>query len=241
MPSTTPDGFEFESLDDEPGRTLHGGRHGNSPILAEQIQKKFTSTDAQLADLTARVAAIESGTGGSGWIPIATGNSSGASFTVDLTSGGKFPSPPLWNLVQIYMRVDLTAPARILCRVNGDNDLVYRSGAAMFDSVVPANSDADNWHAAAERAWIIAQGSTISTGNLSFTLFHSAVNPGLLSFQCTAARQSDDPSVHRHMLASGAITSGGKTANTLQFLVDGSEEFVNAWWWATGLRMEHSA
>jgi len=240
MPQTVPDGFEFEQFPtDEPGRTLHGGHAGDSPILAEQIQSKFVTTDSQLADLSARVAALEDGTGGAGWIPIISGSNSGASFSIDLTAGGKFPSPPLWSVVQIYMRVDLDAAGEVRMSINGENNNTYRSGSFMLDSQIPAVSDNENWHRNAATSWSIAQMSTISTGNIALTLFHTSVNPGLINFQAFSSRHSDNDSFHRNQMASGSI----EAAKTLQNLViatgAGATSFVNCWWWATGLRMVH--
>ena len=237
MPQTVPDGFEFEQFPgDEPGRTLHGGHAGDSPILAEQVQSKFVTTDSQIADLTSRVAALENGTSGPGWVPIATGASSGGSFTIDLSAGGKFPSPPMWRQVRVTMRVDMSTPDLVLCRVNGDADAVYRSGSATFDSQVPASIDADNWHAAAATTWRVALLSTISTGLIDMDLYHTNVNPGLLSFQARSSRQSDDPSAHRHTIASGSLVSA-KTLQSLQFIANGSTTFVDCWWTALGLRL----
>jgi hypothetical protein len=238
MPQTVPDGFEFEQFPtDEPGRTLHGGHAGDSPILAEQIQAKFVTTDSQLSDLSARVAALEDGTGGVGWIPIARGSSSGASFSIDMTAGGKYPSPPLWDAVRVYARVDLDAVGEVRMSINGENDNVYRSGSYMIDSEVPSTFDGENWHREAASSWSLAQLSTISTGNLALTLFHTDVNPGLINFQCFASRHSETNTFHRNQMSSGGIT----VAKTLQSLVfatgNGASTFVNCWWKAEGLRM----
>lgn len=236
--STVPDGFITETRGDLPGVSLNGGLDGSGEKLAEQIQAKFIESDARIAALTARVNALENGTGGIGWIPIATGNNSGATFPVDLTAGGKFPSPPLWNLVRVHMRVDLDEVGEVRLQINGENDQVYRSGSSMLDSVVPANTDPANWHREAQPTWSIAHLSTISTGNLVLTLFHTAANPGLLNFQCLSSRHSSDASVHRHTFASGQVTTA-KTLTSLLFRTGaGATSFVNAWWWAEGLRME---
>lgn len=237
MPQTVPDGFEFEQFPgDEPGRTLHGGQHGNSPILAEQIQDKFVTTDAQLAGLTARVAALENGTGGVGAIPIGQGQGSGTSFTVDLTAGGKFPSPPLWSVIDMRMRVDLSDPGGLAMRFFGETANIYRSGSFQVDST--NTFDSDNWHLSGANHWRIAHLSTLSTGLVDLRLFHTAANPGLISFQCTSTRQSDDANVHRHTIAAGSLESGGVTATTLQFLpTAGASSIVQAYWWAWGMRM----
>lgn len=241
MPQTVPDGFEFEQFPgDEPGRTLHGGHAGDSPILAEQVQAKFIDVDAQLAAYEARIAAIENGTGGVGWIPITSGSSSGSSFTVDLTDGGRFPSPPLWSEVRVSMKIDLSAAAYVNARVNGDNDLGvgYRSGSFTMDSVVPANSEDENWHfpSGNQGAWVIGRCATISTNVIDFRVYHADSNPGLLSFQSIFNRQSDDPQVHRAGVAWGAITAS-RTLTSLVFLPSSPVTIVNAYWKAEGLRL----
>lgn len=231
--STVPDGFEFETDNDAPAVTL---RTEAGETLAEKLQAKFVATDATIASLTSRVTALEDGTGGAGWIPIGTGNDSGSGFSIDLTAGGKFPDPPLWNLVQVHMRVDLDTVGQVRMSINGDNDPVYRSGSFMMDSTIPGNSDDDNWHRGpTASSWSLAQLSTVSTGNLSLTLFHTAANPGLLNFQCVSARQSNDPSAHRNQISSGSLTTA-KTASSLTFGASPGS-FNSAWWWATGLRM----
>jgi hypothetical protein len=236
--STSPDNFPFEVVGDQPGISLHGGLSGTEDILAEVVQDKFVTTDTTLSDLTARVTALETGTGGAGWIPIDFGSDSGASFSIDLTAGGKFPSPPLWNMVRFHMRVDLDAVGTVSCRVNGDADSVYTAGSSVVDA--ENNFDAVNWYFPGSSSWRIAHLSTISTGNLILTLFRTDANPGLISFQCESARMSStDGSVHRRTHAWGALTSA-KTLSSMQFFaVDGAMSFVNAVWWAEGLRMEH--
>src|SRR5690606_39837783 len=93
------------------------------------------------------------------------------------------PSPPLWSDDQIYMRVDLDAAGEVRMSINGENNNTYRSGSFMMDSQIPAVSDNENWHRNAATSWSIAQMSTISTGNIALTLFHTSVNPGLINFQ----------------------------------------------------------
>jgi hypothetical protein len=239
MPQTVPDGFEFERpTGDEPGRTLTGGQAGLSPILAEQVQAKVSDTDATLAALASRVAALEDGTGGVGWMPIAAGQNNGATFSIDLTAGGKYPTPPRWDTVKVHMRYHLTAVQRVLLRINGDSDSVYRSGWTALDA--EGNIDVpESGFEATGTSWSIGWGSTFSTNNLEFTLFHAFADPGLVNFQCTSVRQSTNATSHRYTVASGALASGGKTPNSLQFLVTGGASFNQSWWSAQGLRMVH--
>ena len=51
MPATTPDGFPFELLGEEPGRTLTGGEDGLSPILAERVQDVVTGLRSEMQQL----------------------------------------------------------------------------------------------------------------------------------------------------------------------------------------------
>lgn len=233
--STVPDGFMFETNSDAPGVSL---RAEAGTTLAEQIQAKFAASDAAQASLADRVAALENGTGGAGWIPISEGTSSGASFTVDLTAGGKFPSPPSWTRINIFMRVDLSAVGNVHVRINGDSDAVYRHGSAMIDSEIPASFDSENWASSSSTSWAVGQMSMISTGVIDMDIFHAHAAPGLMSFQSRASRQSDDGTFHRHVLASGSLTAA-KTATSLVFYPSGATTFETAWWRAIGLRMAH--
>lgn len=236
MPQTSPDAFEYEALTDEAGRTLTGGQLGTSPILAEQVQAKFVTTDASLSDLTARVAALESGVSGVGWMPIGSGTATGGDFTIDLTAGGLYPSPPQWEMIKVTMRVDLNAVGAVECRINGDSDAVYRSGGVPYDAAGGIDA-ADGWFFAAGLAWRIAHLSTISTGWMDLTIYNTAPSPGLMSFSCMSGRQSDDASIHRYTLSQGSLTAT-KTATSLFFqAVSGATAFDSAWWQAVGLRM----
>lgn len=232
MPSTVPQGFPYPVPNDTPDVPR------DVRALAEALDTKLTALDSAISDLQTRATALEDGTGGSGMIAIGTGNNSGSDFTIDLTAGGKFPSPPLWNLVKIYMRFDLNATGYVECRINGDSDAVYRSSGLPIDAL--GNNDSqDGWHFDDGLAWRIGHGGTVSTNNLDFTIYHTAANPGLLNFQATSGRQSDDPSAHRYTISHGSLIST-KTASSLFFQpVSGASTFVNAWWWAFGMRMEH--
>lgn len=238
---TTPDGFPIETAADRPLVTLSGGpTGGESPLLAEVVQAKVSTFDASIASLAARVAALEDGTGGVGWIPIATAHESGSNFSIDLTAGGKFPDPPQWSMVRVHMRLDLTAAEFVSMRVNSDSSSIYRSG------VVPIRSDAafgaESTHLDGVSRWAIGRAATVSTNNLELLLFHTA-GSNLLNFQCTSTRQSGSDVAHGFNLGWGSLTSGALNPSSLQFFCGASpasgEEFTDAWYWAEALRMEH--
>ncbi|GAB3224101.1 hypothetical protein GCM10027447_12360 [Glycomyces halotolerans] len=207
--------------------------------LAESLDTKITADDATIASLDARLTALENGTGGIGWIPIATGSNSGASFSIDLTAGGLFPDPPLFNLIRLHMRYDLDASdGQVRMQINGDSDAVYRSGMVVLDAEGNIDTSVVD-HESAGSSWVIGHGSTVSTGNLICTIFHTAANPGLLNFQSTSTRESDTASVQRFAPAWGDLTST-KTLSSLTLLVGGAAtSYSSAWWWVEGLRMEH--
>lgn len=232
--STVPDGFVYEENNDVPAVTLR--REATGETLAEQVQAKFVTADASISDLTARVSALEDGTGGVGWIPISTGNTSGDDFTLDLTAGGKFPDPPLWNVIKVFMRADLDAAGYVECRINGDSDAVYRSSGLPFDGQGNVDSQ-DSWYFDTGLAWRIGHLSSVSTGTLEMTIFNADSNPGLFGFQCTSGRESDDDSAHRYTIAHGS-TIATKTISSLFFQPSaGAASFVNAWWDVAGLRV----
>jgi len=206
--------------------------------LAEDVETQLARMDNSAADLADRVAALESGTGGVGWMPIGSGTASGASFSIDLTAAGKYPSPPLWDEVRVSMRMDLSTDSYVNCRINGDSDLVYRSGSFVMDSTVPAASDAENWHfpTGDQGAWVIARLATISTNVIDLRIFHTGASASLMAFQSQFSRQSDSSTTHRHGIAHGSLTTG-KTATSLTFLPSSPNTFTNVYWWAEGLRL----
>lgn len=239
MPQTSPDLFEFETPDEESGRTLHGGILGTSPILAEQVQAKFADVDAAHTDLAARVSALENGTGGAGWIVIGSGSApAGHSFTIDLTDGGRFPNPPLWNQVEVRMRMDMTAADLVVCRINADSSAVYRSGGYTVDG--DGNVE-EPWSYTANTVWAVARTATAGTNSMVFRLFASDFDPGLMTFQSAFTRESDSSSVNQIGHGHGSLMSGGMTVSSIQFLGNAATDFVNCWWTATGLRLAHPA
>lgn len=235
--STVPDEFKFETKNDQPGVTL---RREAGTTLAEQVQAKFNSQADLIADLTARVAALETGVGGVGWIPIDEGDTSGATFSIDLTSGGLFPDPPLWSVIKVFARIDLNDVGRVTLRANGDANNIYTSSGVPIDSL--GNIDLDQvFHYADASSWRVGHFSDVSTCNLELTLIFTGGNPGLVNFQSTSHRQSATSSVDRHMSAAGALTSGNAlTLTSLEFGVDPdtvATSFTDVWWQAVGLRM----
>lgn len=234
--TTVPDGFKFEDKNDPPGFSQ---RAEAGTTLAEQVQAKFLTTDSSIADLTNRVAALEGGTGGSGWVVIDSGSApAGHSFVIDLTDGGRFPNPPAWNQIEVRMRMDLTAEDLVVCRLNSDASAVYRSGGYSVDG---AGAVEQPWNYTANTVWAIARTATAGTNSVIFRLFSSDFAPGLHTFQSTFSRESDSSSVNQIGHGHGSLMSGGMTISSIQFLGNASTDFVNCWWTATGLRLEHPA
>lgn len=232
--TTVPDGFKYEDINDPPGVSQ---RAEAGTTLAEQVQAKFLTTDASLSTLEDRVAALEGGTGGSGWVVIGSGSApAGHDFVIDLTDGGRFPEPPLWNQIEVRMRLDLTEENLVLCRINSDSSAVYRSGGYTVDADGVVEQP---WSYTANTVWAIGRTATAGTNSLIFRLFASDFDPGLHTFQSTFTRESDSSSVNQIGHAHGSIMSGGMTVSSLQFLGNATADFVNCWWTATGLRLTH--
>lgn len=229
--ATTPNqAFPYPTKDDQPDPPA------DIRALAEALDANITASAAAVASLTDRVAALEDGTGGSGWVVIDSGSApAGHSFTIDLTADGKFPSPPAWNQIQVLMRLDMTAPDLVLCRVNGDSDSVYRSGGAQINSTGTVE---EPWHYAGNNTWAIGRTATTGTNSCTFTMYASDFNPGLMTFQSTMTRESDTDTAHEYGVAHGSLTAG-KTVTSLEFLGNTTTDFVNCWWTAMGLRLEH--
>lgn len=205
--------------------------------LAEDVEDELARIDSTATGLEERLTALETGTGGAGLIFIGNGSApAGKSFVIDLTAGGKFPSPPLWNQIKVFMRVDLTAADLVLCRINSDADTVYRSGGYTVDA---AGAVEDPWAYSAISAWGVARCGTAGTNTIEFTLFASDFAPGLHAFQSTFTRESDSTSVNQVGQGHGSLMSGGKTVTSLEFRGNASTDFVNAWWTAMGVRTAH--
>lgn len=205
--------------------------------LAEDVEAELERIDNAGADLADRITALEDGTGGSGWIVIGSGSApAGHSFTIDLTDGGRFPSPPLWNQIEIRMRMDMTAADLVVCRINSDATAVYRSGGYTVDG---AGVVEEPWSYTANTVWAVARTGTAGTNSMVFRLFASDFDPGLHTFQSTFTRESDSSSVNQVGHGHGSTMSGGMTVSSLQFLGNSTTDFVNCWWTATGLRLEH--
>jgi hypothetical protein len=229
-------------------RTPDPGETPNVPLdmqeLAEDVEAELERIDTTAADLVDRVTALETGAGGIGWIPITSGSGSGTPINIDMTDGGRFPSPPAWDCIKLQMRFDLDAEGNINLRINGDSDAVYRSGGGAIDSLgtIPVTTP---WHFPNgggnpfAGSWRIAHGATVTSNNMELTLFHTGPSPSLIGFQCTAGRQSDAASSHRYSYAHGSLNSA-KTLSSLSFILsNGATSFTDAWWWVEGLRMTH--
>lgn len=243
MPETPVYGFPFEKVpDDIPGITLHGGEQGNSPILAESVENELVRIDNTINNINGRLDDLESGNGPANvasWRPIGRGTVSNEErFVVDLTDSGRFPTPPLWDLVRFYMRFDLDVSAYIHLRINSDSTEMYTWGLLEYD----ANGHLDDaQHDTSDTFFQIGKGATVSTNNMILTLFSMAfpAESDLVNFQCETSRKSTSPTVHRRSLAWGSLDhTHALSAESLKFSVTGEGGFVNAWWWMEGARFE---
>jgi hypothetical protein len=253
MPQTPVFGLPFEEEPDQPGITLNGGEFGTEDILAEAVEAALLGLDASIqsntadiATLEARVDALEAGTTIPGWTPIQSGNSTGASFDIDLTDGGRFAVGE-FALVRLFMRYDLSALSGVNLQINADaGGNAYMWGMRQLDAANPAGDLTafpisrtalgidDLVHQTATGSWRIGLGSTVSTNNLVCTLFHMNGNV-LHSFQATSNRQSTSATTHAEATAWGALTSLLSAVPSTLRLV--AANFVDAWWWAEGYRV----
>lgn len=248
MPSTPIYGFPFEKTGDQPGHSVHGGQSGTDPILAEAVETELERVDSTASDLQAQVTALQAevdamkaGELGIGWTLIAKGNHSGGTFSIDVTDGGRF-DPAEFSLIRLHARYDLDGGAEsyVYCQVNGDSTAgLHRTGGIVWDA--DGNQDV-TFHQVAQ-SWRLAYGSTISTGNFTLQIFHTAVDPGLLNYQAYGTRQSDTSNVHRWTTAWGSLTAA-RTLSSLQMFAEttgggGSDQFTNIWWWLEGFRTDN--
>lgn len=204
--------------------------------LAEDVEGELERIDASAQSLADRVTALESGVGGAGWVVIGSGSApAGHSFTIDLTGGGKFPSPPLWNQVEIHMRIDLTEEDLVVARINSDAAAIYRSSGYSVDGGGVLEQP---WHYDANTVWPIARTATAGTNMIHLRLFTTDVNPGLHEFLSTFSRESASSSVNQIGHAHGSTTAG-RTLTSLYIAGNAATDIVNCWWTATGLRLAH--
>jgi hypothetical protein len=241
MPQTPVFGLPFEEEGDQPGITLNGGEFGTEVILAEAVETALLGLNASIqtnaadiATLTARVAALEAGTTIPGWTPIQAGSNTGASFSIDLTDGGRFAVGE-FELVRLFMRFDLDAEGMVNVRINGDSSAVYRMGRLVYD----ANGlldDSGGFSALAR--WQIGHGATVSTNNLIATFFHMGAN-NLHNYQATSQRSSDSATTTRRGEFWGSLSSAlaATPSSLFVFAADGATSFSNSWWWAEGYRL----
>ena len=109
MPSTTPYGFEFESLTDgEPTRTLNGGSAGTDPILAEQVNDEIQRVDSDLQELQEAVSR--------GWEDITP---AGGQVITDETV---IDIPPeTYDMIRVTIRGSLDGEGYVSLRINNDS------------------------------------------------------------------------------------------------------------------------
>lgn len=247
MPATPIYGLPFEKPGDQPGISLHGGQAGGADILAEAVETELGRVDTTTADLQTQItglqgeiAALRDGTDGLGWIFIDKGQHTGGNFTIDVTAGGKF-DPAEFSLIRWHARFDLDAAggSHVRCRINGDDTAgLHRTGSLVYD----AAGSLDITDHIVGTQWKLAWGSTISVSTLMMQIWHTAVNPGLLSYQCYGTRHSDDPSVHRWNVSWGSLTAA-RTLSSLRIFAataadGGLDQFTDIWWWLEGLRTD---
>ena len=222
MPTTTPDGLPYETLDDgEPTRTLNGGRSGTADILAIKAQEALTDirvTAESAADAAAR-----------GWVPIGSGEETG-NFAVDFTGGGEFPLRH-FSMIRIYFRGSLDDVNYLNFRINNDatTDMHRRNWilwAASSGNVVDNGADdATSWRA--------GQFSPNFGCNTIVTLFNTHQHTRL-SYQADGFRPASGTTVRQFFKGGGDLADERSAEFVQVFPASGS--ISQMWWYAEGFR-----
>jgi hypothetical protein len=249
MPSTPTYGFPYEDPADQPGISITGGPLGTEDILAEAVEAEVERIDNTVTDHESRLTLLEAGTSMVGWVPVQAGSSSGASFDIDLTDGGRFAVGE-FALVRLHMRFDLDATGSVVARINNESASVYYFGQRTLDAVNPAADltafpispaalgiDEMTFQSGLT-TWRIGWGATVSTNNLVCTFFHMNGN-NLHNFQSTSTRMSTSGTTHAQSEHWGALSSAlSATPSTIRILPgSGATNIEQAWWWAEGYRV----
>jgi hypothetical protein len=254
MPSTPTYGFPYEDPADQPGISITGGPLGTEDILAEAVEAEVERIDNTVTDHESRLALLEAGTSMVGWVPVQAGSSSGASFDIDLTDGGRF-SAGEFALVRLHMRFDLDTTGGVLARINNDTGgNVYVYGARTLDATNPADPIAISStpfnltraalgvdqliHQDGVSAWQIGWGGTVSSNVLEAEFFHMNGN-NLHAFMSRSVRQSTSATTHAESTHWGFLPSALSAAPSSIRILPGSgaTNIEQAWWWAEGFRV----
>jgi hypothetical protein len=154
MPSTPTYGFPFETPQTKPGITLTGDIDGSSPILAEEVERALTNTDARVAAAEGNIAALQTTDAtDTGWLTLtvtpAAGftaisnvyrrwgpvtmirvqmNRSGADIVAGAT-GNVVGDPLMFTITNAAALPDQIIPCMVNCSVTSGGSLIDTSGA----------------------------------------------------------------------------------------------------------------
>jgi hypothetical protein len=221
MPQTVPDGFEFEVTGDTPGRTLDGAG-GTSSILAEQVQAKFVTVDADVAALQTAV--------GLGWVPIGFAEETG-NFTIDLTAGGAFPAGT-FRMIRIFFRGAIsTDDTNLNCRVNGDSTAGLHERGAITRQL--SDGSVVTSFASAATSWPLGRFSTFAANNAEITVFDTHLNT-TISFMSRGHRASSVATAMQIQEGGGRLAANRLLSTLTVFPTSGSVSSIR--WIAEGWR-----
>lgn len=130
MPTTTPDGLPYETLDDgEPTRTLNGGSSGTADILAIKTQEALTAIRGDASSLDDRVSELEDKVFLLDRVSLSGTVGMGTDLVIPSALRGEFDS----YVLEVDAHVSQSLRAFVV-RINGLADDNYRAVATAFNT-----------------------------------------------------------------------------------------------------------
>lgn len=171
MPQTSPYGFEFEIVGQQPGRTLHGGDPPSSPILAEQVNDEIERVDVDVSTVQTNVDNLDAEVA---WKRIAEGTHTGSAFSIPVPSGE-------YSQLKLNLRGHLDGIGTVRLRINDDTSAGHRTMARGIEhnGTIGASAQSDE-----ANQWICAHWASTAGNTCTVHLYVTDVtaNVGYDSF-----------------------------------------------------------
>ena len=208
MPETPIYGFSFETLDDAPGHSLHGGLDGTQPILAEQVESEISRVDDSSNELEDRISLLET----TGWKDIVHG---------ELWTANPISIPAnLYDMIRVRIGGSISGGAgTVTMQVNQEsgNTSLHESAWMTWNPSATAILESAVFTG---NAWTIGKWNSIAGSFIELTILGTdqATN---LPFSGTSTQVSDTGNVRRISRFSGRLASP-RLLSRLSFFTVGS-------------------
>lgn len=225
MPSTDIYGFEYETLNEAPARTLNGGLDGKSPILARQVETVVTTVESNLA---ARIAALEAQLALPRWVSLGSGAATGGAFTINVPAG-------VYSRLRLTLLGDLDGTGTVRCRVNGDSTAGLHGGG-MIVNRASDGAETSVEFTAGDTAWRLCEWGTTANGPM-IADFIGTDTLGLVAFLASGARISATATSHLISRSYGRLVVARQvTSLNIRPFSDAANLFADVKWWLEGHR-----